>query len=92
MVQGAQLESKAELAKFKEAQNKEFDDYKAQKDKEADLLQVYADQAGTELDEIKADYDKNRDVVAEMLLDSIMNVKLELPKVVIGNFEGTLEA
>ena len=29
MVQGAQLESKAELAKFKDAQNKEFDEYKA---------------------------------------------------------------
>ena len=52
---------------------------------------MYEDQAGAELNEIKKDYETNKDKVADMLLDNIMNVKLDLPKVVIGNFEGALE-
>ena len=36
---------------------------------------------------IKAHYEANGEKVIDLLMDRIMNVKLELPKVVMGNFD-----
>ena len=50
-------------------------------------LQVYEDQADKDVLEIQAAFKKNKDAVEVLLLNRIMNVEIELPKVVVGNFE-----
>ena len=39
-----------------------------------------------EINQIDATFNKNREGVIEMLLESVMNVKLEVPRVVKQNF------
>jgi hypothetical protein len=41
--------------------------------------------------EIRVAFDKNKGKVVNLLMESIMNVQLSLPKVVVGNFEENLE-
>ena len=36
---------------------------------------------------IEVDYNENLDVVVEMLIGNVMNVNIDIPKVVKGNFE-----
>ena len=48
---------------------------------------MYEDLADKDVEEIKASYAQHKEEVLELLLDRIMNVQIELPKVVIGNFE-----
>ena len=64
-----------------------FDKYKDQKNKESDDLQKYEDKAREDVALIREDFHNNKDKVVDMMMDAIMNVKFELPRVVIGNFE-----
>ena len=45
-----------------------------------------------ELAAIDRQYDNNKDAVIEMLLTSVMNVSLEVPRVVKTNFKPAIEA
>ena len=40
---------------------------------------------------IRESFESNKDEVVEMLMARIMDVKLELPRVVVGNFEENLK-
>ena len=86
-VQDAQFEAKQELAIIKQKMNSNFDEFKAKKDNEQTDLQSYEDQATADIVRIRAQFEKNRENVGAILTEAILNVKLDLPKVVIGNFE-----
>jgi hypothetical protein len=72
---------------IKQKMNAQYEELKTQKEKEASDLKQYEDAAKAEVKVISAAYDKNKDKVVDLLMESIMNIKLSLPKVVIGNFE-----
>ena len=38
-------------------------------------------------DKLATDYEANKDAVIEMLIGNVMNVNIEIPKVVRGDFE-----
>ena len=76
---------------IKKDQTIQYENIKIQMSKQTDELQQYEDQAARDVVQIKACYDANRDKVIELLMDRIMNVTIELPKVVIGNFEKIME-
>ena len=57
------------------------------RERESENLQVYEDQAEKDVIEIQAQFERNKAAVEELLLARIMNVQIELPKVVVGNFE-----
>ena len=40
-----------------------------------------------DIEKIKQDYNENQEHVVEFLIDSVVNVNLEIPKVVRGDFE-----
>lgn len=44
----------------------------------------------TQIEEIKAQYESNKEAVIEMLLGKVTKISLEVPKVVIQNFEECL--
>ena len=58
--------------------------------KESEALKVYEEQAEKDIKEIRINYEANKDKVTDMLMERIMEVKIELPKVIIGNFEENL--
>ena len=58
--------------------------------KESEGLKVHEEQAEKDIKEIRVNYEANKDKVTEMLMERIMDVKIELPKVIIGNFEENL--
>ena len=91
MQQNAQFEAKQELAQIKGELNDAFNTLTTQKEKESENLQIYEDQADKDVAEILESYKKHETDVLELLLDRIMNVKIELSKVVIGNFETTMD-
>ena len=76
---------------IKQKMNQQYDDIVAEKGKQTDDLQKYEDAAERETREIRTQFDANKDKVVALLTESIMNVNLSLPKVVVGNFEETLE-
>ena len=64
-----------------------FNELQVKRERESENLQVYEDQAEKDVIEIQAQFERNKAAVEELLLDRIMNVQIELPKVVVGNFE-----
>ena len=86
-VQDAQFEAKQELAIIKQKMNANFDEFKQKKDVEQEELQSYEDQAQSEIAKIRSQFEQNKGRVGDIIKQSILNVKLELPKVVVGNFE-----
>ena len=58
--------------------------------KESEALKVYEEQAKKDILEIRENYEANKDKVTEMLMERIMDVQIELPRVVVGNFEENL--
>ena len=72
---------------IKQKTNAQFDQIKAEKEKEMEDLKQHEASAGRDIREIRAAFEKNKDKVVTLLMDTIMDVKLTLPKVVIGNFE-----
>ena len=87
MQQNAQFEAKQELAQIKQEMTEAFSALSIKKERESENLQIYEDQADKDVAEIQVSYAANKEAVLELLLDRIMNVQIELPKVVIGNFE-----
>ena len=71
--------------------NTNFENLKIEKEKELEDLKKYQEKADQEVKEIRAMYAKNKDKVLNILTESILNVQLSLPKVVVGNFEETME-
>lgn len=45
------------------------------------------DQVGEEIEEIKRDYEQNKRAVIKMLMDQILGVNIEVPKVVQQKYE-----
>ena len=64
---------------------------KTKTEKQIEELATYEQEAQKDLKEINDAYDQNKDEVTKYLLDQIMNIRLDLPKVVIGNFEENME-
>ena len=89
-VQNAQFEAKQELAQIKLNYQELFEQIKAQRDREGENLAVYEQEASSDIHSIRQDYENNKDKVGTMILDYIMEVKLDLPKVVVGNFEANM--
>ena len=90
MQQNATFEAKQELAQIKQELNDAFNELQIKKERESENLQVYEDQADKDVAEIQKSFAQNKEAVLELLLDRIMNVQIELPKVVIGNFEKSM--
>ena len=90
-VKDAQFEAKQELALIKQKMNTQYEEIQNEKEQEADDLQQYEDAAQREVTLIRSAYDKNQHKVVDLLMGSIMNVKLSLPKVVVGNFEENMQ-
>ena len=91
MNESATLEARQQLDEEKQKLQREFEEIKKTKQAQTDDLQQYEDQAQKEIKEIRAQYAAHKDEVKDMLLDKIMDVNYELPKVVIGNFEKQLD-
>ena len=87
MSKNAKFEAQQELGEIKERLDKQYNEVKEKTDVKIQELDRYEQEAQADLDEIYQSYDDNKEAVTAMLLDQIMNIKLDLPKVVIGNFE-----
>ena len=72
---------------IKKDQAIQYENIKIQMSKQTEDLKQYEDQAERDVIMIKACYEANGEKVIDLLMDRIMNVKLELPKVVMGNFD-----
>ena len=75
-----------ELAQYKKQQQGIFDEAIEEKKREI----AEADKNAGEEDntaQIPADYEANKDEVISMLIGNIMNVNIDIPRVVKGNFE-----
>ena len=83
----AQFDAKQELAIIKNKLNENFDELTQKKQEEREDLKKYEDAADADVKEIRIQYAKNKDAVCEILMKNVMNVNLNLPKVVVGNFE-----
>ena len=89
-LQNIKGESKPDLEEFKQMQQGRFEEALAMKRKE--IEQQLSSQGNEKEDEeilanIEVDYNTNEDAVVEMLIGNIMNVNIDIPKVVKGNFE-----
>ena len=69
----------------------EYEDLQRRQEAESEALKVYEQKAQEETKDIRESFEANKDKVVEMLMARIMNVELELPRVVIGNFEQNLK-
>ena len=69
----------------------EYEDLQRRQEKESEALKVYEQKAQEETKDIRESFEANKDKVTEMLMARIMDVKLELPRVVVGNFEQDLK-
>ena len=69
----------------------DYEDLQRRQEKESEALKVYEQQAQEETKDIRESFEANKDKVTEMLMARIMDVKLELPRVVVGNFEKDLK-
>ncbi len=58
-----------------------------QKKKENDALVKLDEEAARDIEDIKANYIRNKAKVLEELIKKILDVNLDIPKVVIGKFE-----
>uniref|UniRef100_A0A7S3CMW3 V-type proton ATPase subunit G n=1 Tax=Strombidium rassoulzadegani TaxID=1082188 RepID=A0A7S3CMW3_9SPIT len=92
MQNNAQFEAKQELAQIKQDLNEQFEQLKKQRERQTDDLEVYEQQADAEVELIRASFEENKERTIELLLDRIMNVKIDIPRVVVGNFEKQLES
>ena len=90
-IREAQFEAKTEIELIKKKMNEQFEELVEQKEKETSELKAYEDQAKEEVREIRLDFEANKQKVVDLLLQSIMNINLTLPKVVIGNFEDNIQ-
>ena len=72
---------------IKQKMNAQYEEIRTEKEQEASDLKQYEDAAQAEVEKIRSAFDQNKDKVVSLLLDSIMEVKLTLPRVVVGNFE-----
>ena len=71
---------KAQLEKnFEKEKREKFGDMEDQADIEAETRQ--------EITSIQADYEENKDNVIDFLIERVMNVDLEIPKVVKGDYD-----
>ena len=75
------------MAQIKSDYNEEYERLQERTEREAENLAVYEQEATADIEAIRTDFEENKDKVGELLLNYIMEVKLDLPKVVVGNFE-----
>ena len=87
MSKNAKFDAQQELGEIKQRLDKQYQDVKEKTDVKIQELDKYELEAKDDLKEIHEAYEENKDAVTAMLLDQIMNIKLDLPRVVIGNFE-----
>jgi V-type H+-transporting ATPase subunit G len=73
---------KAQLEKnFEKEKRDKFGDMEDQADIE--------EETNREITSIQEDYDENKDKVIDFLIDRVMNVDLEIPRVVKGDYSST---
>ena len=89
-LQNIKGESKPDLDEFKEVMQSRYEEALATKRKE--IEQQLSNKGNEKSDEeilaaIEIDYNENEDAVVAMLIGNIMNVNIDIPKVVKGNFE-----
>ena len=73
---------KSELEEnFEERKAKEFGEEENQEEIQAETEE--------EIARIQSEYEENKDTVIDYLIDSVMQVDLEIPKVVRGDFESS---
>jgi len=72
---------------IKQKMTTQYEEIRTDREKEAENLKQYEEAAANEVTKIRGAYDKNKEKVMDLLMASIMNVQLTLPRVVIGNFE-----
>ena len=81
--------AEGDLAEFKVTQKQRYEDNLNKKTQELSTLNDGGDAKKSEkaFEAIQSDYKANKDSVIEMLIKNLMNVNVEIPKVVKGNFE-----
>ena len=67
--------------------NQNFEDFKKKKDLENSDLASYEEKAKADIVNIRRQFESNKGRVGAIITEAILNVKLDLPKVVVGNFE-----
>ena len=91
MAENARFEAKQELAVIQKTMTAYMDKKVTEMNKEQDDLKIYEEEARVDVIKIQQSYEANKEAVMIMLMERIMNVELEIPKVVIGNFEKNLD-
>ena len=88
-LKGIKNDAEEELAEYKDIQKRKFDQALSEKQAELDNMDQGegGDSTAKALEAVQADFAANSEEVIKMLIGNVMNVNIEIPRVIKGNFD-----
>ena len=83
----AKVYAEQELDKYRKQYEEEYQTESEKKSKENAQLSHLEEEAARDIEEIKVAYEKNKAKVMEELIRHVLEINIEVPRVVIGKFE-----